>query len=202
MANEPDPHPEPQSDPVEVGTPPCAAATKPDRREFLAKVATLGIGVVIVAVPAGAGLASLLSPLARKGRSGITVRLGKVEDLPEDGAPRYYEVVAERTDAWTRHAPQVIGGVFLRRLPEGGISALSSICPHAGCRVGFKSLSEGFYCPCHESQFLLDGERGEVNVSPRPMDGLEIDSGKLAEGEVWVTFQRFRTGIVGKEVLS
>jgi len=173
-----------------------------DRREFLAKAATLGIGAVIVAIPAGAGLASLISPLVRKGESGLKVRLAKVEELPENGTPRYYEVVAERTDAWTRHAPEVIGGVFLRRLPEGGVRAFSSICPHAGCRVGFKSLAEGFHCPCHDSSFLLDGERGEVSVSPRAMDGLEVDAGKLAEGEVWVTFQRFRTGIAGKEVLS
>ncbi len=199
MANEPESNPASQAELAADPSPPCAGS---NRRDFLAKAATLGIGAVIVAVPVGAGISSLLSPLAHKGRSGIKVRLGKVDDLPEDGAPRYYEVVAERTDSWTKHAPQVIGGVFLRRLAEGGISALSSICPHAGCRVGFQSLSAGYFCPCHESRFLLDGARGEVNVSPRGMDGLEVDAEKLAEGEVWVTFQRFRTGIGEKEVLS
>jgi len=201
MANEPEPLPDPpsragDSDPLD---PP---AGRVDRREFLAKGLSAGIGVVIVAIPAGAGIATFLSPLGRSGEGGLKVRLAAIRDLPEDGTPRIYQVVAERTDAWTRYPAKAIGSVFLRRLGDGGVLALNSSCPHAGCSVGFRSLEVGFHCPCHDSAFQLNGERGEPCVSPRGMDALEVDGEKLASGEVWVTFLNFKAGVKDKIALA
>ena len=38
---------------------------------------------------------------------------------------------------------------------EEGVYALSKVCTHLGCLV--KKSSAGFDCPCHGSQFALDG---------------------------------------------
>ena len=94
-----------------------------------------------------------------------------------------------------------LGSVFLRKLEDGGVQAFNSSCPHAGCSVGFRSGDEVFYCPCHESIFGLDGSRGEVCVSPRGLDSLEVDQEELKKGEVVVTFQNFAAGIEEKKAI-
>ena len=173
----------------------------PKRRDFMAKAVSVFAGGAIVSVPVGAGVATLFSPLIGGAQGGVRIRLAAVDDLPSDGSPKLYQVVAERTDAWTKYPAKPLGSVFLRKLEDGGVKAFNSSCPHAGCSVGFRARDEVFYCPCHESTFLLDGSRGEVCVSPRGLDSLEVDQEKLSEGEVWVIFQNFAAGIEGKKAI-
>ena len=110
--------------------------------------------------------------------------------------------LAERSDAWTKYAKKPLGSVYLRKLKNGEIVAFNSICPHAGCSVGYQESKNGFFCPCHDSLFGLDGGIVGKSPSPRPLDTLEIDAEKLAAGEIWVTFVNFKTGVKGKEALS
>lgn len=35
--------------------------------------------------------------------------------------------------------------------------ALSSVCPHLGCRVHWESQNDRFFCPCHNGEFDRDG---------------------------------------------
>ena len=59
-----------------------------------------------------------------------------------------------------------------------------------------------FTCPCHTSEFKLDGARvhGDAEVSPRDMDALPVElrevgiADGLAHVEVWVQFLDFQTG--------
>jgi nitrite reductase/ring-hydroxylating ferredoxin subunit len=44
---------------------------------------------------------------------------------------------------------------------RGVFTAYSLVCPHLGCQA--ESLSEGFACPCHGSQF---GPHGELRRGP------------------------------------
>ena len=74
-------------------------SSEPDRREFLSKAVSIVAGGAIVAVPVGAGLATLVGPLVADGQGGIKIRLASFEDLPQDGSPKLYQVVAERKDA-------------------------------------------------------------------------------------------------------
>ena len=171
------------------------------RREFIAKAVSVFAGGAIVSVPMGVGVATLLGPAFKEGQGGIKIRLAALEDLPGDGSPKLYQVVAERKDAWTKYPQKPIGSVFLQKLEDGGVIAFNSSCPHAGCSVGFKSKEVGYYCPCHESIFLLDGSRGDPCVSPRGLDSLEVDKEKLLNGDVWVTFQNFAAGIEGKKAI-
>jgi len=173
----------------------------PQRREFMAKAISVCAGGAIVSVPVGAGIATLVSPILGEGQGGVRIRLAAVEDLPVDGSPKLYQVVAERSDAWTKYPEKPLGSVFLRKLEDGGVQAFNSSCPHAGCSVGFRSRDEVFYCPCHESLFGLDGSRGEVCVSPRGLDSLEVDQEELKKGEVVVTFRNFAAGIEEKKAI-
>jgi nitrite reductase/ring-hydroxylating ferredoxin subunit len=36
-------------------------------------------------------------------------------------------------------------------------AALSSVCPHLGCRVHWESQNQRFFCPCHNGEFDPDG---------------------------------------------
>lgn len=40
----------------------------------------------------------------------------------------------------------------------GGLFALTSSCPHAGCDVVFRANSVSFNCPCHGANFAYNGD--------------------------------------------
>ena len=206
MATEPENDITPKSeDPSEEKPDPKPAKTDEDRREFMVKAASIVFGGVVVAVPAGAGLMTFISPLMQESQSGLKVRLASVDDLPDDGTPKRFDVLAERGDAWMKYARKPVGGVFLRKLPDGKVVAFNSSCPHAGCSVGFRPEQGdggGYFCPCHKSEFLITGEPGERCVSARGLDTLTVDEEKLEDGEVWVDFVNFRAGIAKKIAVS
>ncbi|NOY29897.1 MAG: Rieske 2Fe-2S domain-containing protein [Planctomycetes bacterium] len=172
-----------------------------DRRSFFAVCAAIVTGAIATLTPLAAGLITFLSPLSRKSKS-PKVRIALLDQVPDDGMPRYFPVVADREDAWNRYPQQRVGAVFLSRQPDSTEPiAFTAKCPHAGCQIG-SAGDDLFRCPCHTSAFKLDGtrERGDEEVSPRDMDRLpvELREIELAGGgtvtEVWVEYLDFQTG--------
>ncbi len=47
--------------------------------------------------------------------------------------------------------------VIVVHVSDGEFAALSAVCTHAGCLVGYASAANDLACPCHGSQFALDG---------------------------------------------
>lgn len=75
------------------------------------------------------------------------------------------------------------------------VAALSLECTHLGCLVN--TVDEGFFCPCHGSEF---GPLGEVYSGPAPRNldwlplrvhrgRLWVQSGTRLEKPAWVTLQ-------------
>ena len=177
---------------------PIAPGTSASRRSFVAALA----GAVAILTPLAAGVTSFLSPLFRKSQS-PTVRVALLSQVPDDGMPHFFSVVADRQDAWNRYLQQRIGAVYLVRQPGRLVpTAFTAKCPHAGCYVGYTPGDEQFVCPCHTSTFNFDGtrSRGDEEVAPRDMDTLEVELRELAgiEGqqatEVLVKFVDYQTG--------
>jgi cytochrome b6-f complex iron-sulfur subunit len=54
--------------------------------------------------------------------------------------------------------------------------ALSSICPHLGCRVHWEPQNDRFFCPCHNGAFDADGNATE---GPPKSAGQRLKSYKL-----------------------
>lgn len=166
-----------------------------DRRGFIAKLVALVLGAVALLVPAAVGIIAFLNPLRQKSRAGEFVKLTSLAVLPDDGTPRKFAVIADRTDAWNRFPNEPIGAVFLRRVGENQVQALQVVCPHAGCSIVYDGSSGGgkFFCPCHAASFGLAGERlDKTSPSPRNMDTLDVE---IRNGtEVWVKFRDFQTG--------
>lgn len=166
------------------------------RREFLIGAAAVVVGGCCTLIPAAAGLVAWLDPLSRTASGGDSVRVGSLDAFPEDGTPRRVTVVMERSDGWTRESAVPVGAVYLRRLAGGAVQALHSVCPHAGCFVDYHATRGMFFCPCHNSTFATDGSINDpASPSPRGMDSLEVE---VKDGEVWVRFRNYRTGIKEK----
>jgi menaquinol-cytochrome c reductase iron-sulfur subunit len=115
------------------------------------------VGLVAVVVPSVAGLITFFAPLGRR-KKGALIRVASVDDIPADGVPRRFSVVAERRDAWNRYPREPIGAVFLRRASaDGRIEAVSSVCPHLGCAVDFHL--DGLQIEVKEGQVWVNYER-------------------------------------------
>jgi Rieske Fe-S protein len=175
-----------------------------NRRGFFASIAAVLCGAVGLLVPAVAGLAAFLNPLRQKSQSGTLRKLAAIDMLPEDGTPRRFSVIADRTDAWNYFPNAPIGAVFLRLDPASNkVRAFQVICPHAGCSITYQASPEGgkFFCPCHVASFDLAGDPTDTgSPSPRPMDRLDVEIRNHTE--VWVRFENFRTGTATKVALA
>jgi menaquinol-cytochrome c reductase iron-sulfur subunit len=178
----------------------------PGRRQFLQKAGSVVVGGAIVACPAAVGLFAVSAPVRRASKGGVVVRLTALDALPEDGTPQIFKVVADKVDAWTTHKDLPLGLVFASRGSDGSVTVFSASCPHAGCAVEYRKdqeLGKHYYCPCHESYFGIDGSIGnEDSPATRGLDSLELDEEKLADGEVWIRFQKFKAGVAEKKPVS
>jgi Rieske Fe-S protein len=168
------------------------------RRNFLTEALAVAVGAFVGLVPFVAGLVVFLDPLRRRSAAGEFIRIASLDSLSDNGAPRQFPVVADRSDAWNLYQAQPLGSVFLRRT-EGKIEALNAVCPHLGCMVDFVGARDIFRCPCHNSLFEPDGARiippGGQCPSPRALDTLEAEvRGEGSAAMVWVKFENFRAG--------
>ena len=148
---------------------------------------------VAVAVPAAA---FLTFPTRKRTVSGSDEPLdvARLEALPEGKPVRVTVKAPKRRDAWSAFSDVTLGACWLVR--QGArVSALSTVCPHAGCAVDWDERGAAFVCPCHDSRFSLDGER-QSGPSPRPLDTLDVD---VKEGRVAVAWRRFKTATPHKE---
>jgi menaquinol-cytochrome c reductase iron-sulfur subunit len=166
------------------------------RRSFLVEAVAVVIGGIVTLAPLAAGVAFLLDPLLRRRPTmqGATedgfLPVATLAELPADGTPLRFSIVADKVDAWNLFKQQTVGTVFLRQI-EGQVIAFNDTCPHLGCKVDFKSATRTFFCPCHASSFDLDGQRTN-QIPPRGMDALDT---RVIDGTIWVNYQNFQRGI-------
>lgn len=80
-------------------------------------------------------------------------------ELPAPGEGRVVDVAGEPTAVYTH--------------PDGHMEAVSAICTHLGCTIGFNAADVSWDCPCHGSRFATDGTviQGPAtkNLTPRPL---------------------------------
>jgi Rieske Fe-S protein len=164
----------------------------PGRRRFL-KIATCAIGGGIGAVVAVPAVRYLLDPVGRKVVTTGTepIDVASITDLEIGGAPKRYRVIAPSIrDGWSTIDDVPLGAAWLSRPSENQVVALSSICPHLGCAVGFDG--NDFRCPCHESAFAPSGER-KSGPAERGLDPLPVAPiGK--DGRIRLTWIQYRQG--------
>jgi menaquinol-cytochrome c reductase iron-sulfur subunit len=163
-----------------------------DRRRFL-KVATCAIGGGVGLAVAAPFVTLLAAPA---GKVTVTVPtealdLGAAEQFRAGAEPRKVDVVAPMVkDAWIAARNVVLGAAWIRRTAPDKIVALSAICPHLGCSIGWDASAGNFLCPCHDSRFSPEGNK-LTGPSERGMDELPLE---VRDGRLQLTWVRFKTG--------
>lgn len=122
-----------------------------ERRGFLARTAALSMGTGIVA--AYGTLA------AYAGRFLFTVQEDRVwlfvtdvASLPPGGSLPFESPTGVRVTVTRRAASEGSG-----EATASDFIALSSVCPHLGCRVHWEAQNNRFFCPCHNGEFDPEG---------------------------------------------
>jgi len=179
------------------------------RRGMLIQVVTGFLSFIIVTIPATLGGIFFLDPRLRGKKAAGSgdldgfIKLKVTSDtIPEDGTPIAVSVITDQEDAWNLYRDVPVGSIWLRKNSDGAVVVFNSVCPHLGCRVGYRPSEKDFFCPCHTSVFDLDGEKTN-DVPPRGMDTLEVltaTDGVPADNgqELWVRFENFRRGTAEK----
>jgi menaquinol-cytochrome c reductase iron-sulfur subunit len=168
-----------------------------DRRDFL-KIATCALGGGVVAA---AGLPVLRLIVDPAGKTTVTsptepIDVGDAAGLRVGATPRRVEVVAPIVkDAWTSARDVVLGAAWLRRTSPTEIVALSAVCPHLGCAIGYDAGGDTFVCPCHDSKFATDG-KVLAGPSKRAMDTLDLT---VRDGRVLLAWKRFKADTPDRE---
>ncbi|MDJ0707564.1 MAG: Rieske (2Fe-2S) protein [Leptolyngbyaceae cyanobacterium MO_188.B28] len=107
-----------------------------NRRDFMAWV---GVGFL------GSSLPVAIAACSSKSGSREFERVGSLAELDASG-----QLLNETTD---------IGPVLVIRDPDNSdtVRAVNPVCPHARCTVAWQAEKTRFTCPCHGSEFDLDG---------------------------------------------
>ncbi len=168
------------------------------RRGFLTSCMAGGLGAAVGLAPLGIGAYAALDPLKTPDPKKIPpkwIKVAALADVPADGVPRRFQVIADQWDVWTFTPQQPIGSVYLvRNEGEDAPRAFNTTCPHAGCAIEYRG--QEFKCPCHNSTFKVSGEMIQPSPSPRTMDTLNCET---RDGEVWVEYKDFYTGKAEKK---
>jgi cytochrome b6-f complex iron-sulfur subunit len=141
------------------------------RRRFLARLEAVAAGVTGAALPfvsgACAARAAYVTPISRGDRLAIPAaevsRSGALVEDPGGGLP-----------------------IFVHRSATGVYLAVSTRCGHQGCQV--EPAGERLVCPCHGSEYLLDGTILQ-GPTQRPLERF----GASLEGDT-IFIQRLRPG--------
>jgi cytochrome b6-f complex iron-sulfur subunit len=132
-----------------------AAATEvkveaPSRREFLYYI--WGASMALLLGQATAGIIWFALPRFKEGT------FGGVFNFPPEKVPSL---------AGAAPVSEPAGRFHVVRTAEDGFLALYGVCTHLGCLP--KWQTDRFACPCHGSQFQLNGEY-ITGPAPRPLD--------------------------------
>jgi menaquinol-cytochrome c reductase iron-sulfur subunit len=171
---------------------------EPDRRGFL-KIATCavggGLGLVVAApvirlVTAPAGAITVTTPKD-------PIDVGALERVVIGAPWQKLSVIAPVvSDAWTTAHDVVLGAAWLRRPSEQKIEALSAVCPHLGCAVGWDDGAKSFLCPCHNSRWTEAGELAGAGPAKRALDPLPVE---VKDGRLRLTWVAYKLDTASRE---
>jgi menaquinol-cytochrome c reductase iron-sulfur subunit len=140
------------------------------RRQFLSYTLT-GVG--------GFMAAGMLMPMVRfavdpvlkaDANSGFIATNKKVSELTNE--PTRVDFTFKQKDAWYESDVTNTAWVY-KDNKTNQIIALSPICKHLGCTVGWntnKQYPNEFFCPCHFGRYTKDGTNIPGTPPPAPLD--------------------------------
>jgi menaquinol-cytochrome c reductase iron-sulfur subunit len=150
------------------------------RRSFT-EICTHVLGGLITAALSGLGATYLLTPAKGKRSTGWAeaantskLKAGEAEEVVfERVRVDGWRVIREKTSAW------------LVKKSDQEVVAFAPGCTHLGCAFRYEAAQKNFVCPCHVSEFTLDG-KVLSGPAPRPLDryDVKVDKGRVLLGDV------------------
>jgi len=147
--------------PPEAGNPSLGESPSLSRRRFL---------IYLLAITGAIGAGGLAAPLIRYaypvGKTQVALR-------QEVGTLSALEPLGEAIEFDYQSVPAA-----LILLADGKPIALSRVCTHLGCIVGWEPDNDQFFCPCHAGVFSPEGEV-LAGPPPRPLPQMNV----IVEGD-------------------
>lgn len=171
-------------------------ADEPDRRRFL-KITTCALGGGIGVAAVAPVLRLVIAPAGQQTVTTPTTPLdvGSADRLRVGPDWHKFDVIAPVVqDAWLTARDVVLGAAWLRRPSDTKLEAVSAICPHLGCAVGYDG--SGFLCPCHNSRWNGDGALAGAGPAKRGLDPLPIE---IVDGRLRLTWVRYKLDTEARE---
>jgi Rieske Fe-S protein len=108
----------------------------------------------------------------------------RTTSIPQDGTPTSGALAA--VSDIPPHAPLDVSATagaptFLVRSGRA-VRALSGVCTHAGCPVGWRLDQQAFVCPCHSGTYTVQGAVVS-GPPPRPLDRIPV---RIKSGNVYL----------------
>lgn len=133
------------------------------RRDFL-KLTWVFFGALTAVETVGIFIA-YLQPRLAEGEFGSIVSAGTVDKFPANSVTHISN-----------------GRFYIVRLADGGFLAVYHRCTHLGCTVPWDAAQQRFICPCHSSEFDMQGTVKNP-PAPRPLDLFTVS---ILDGKVMV----------------
>src|SRR5579872_2042795 len=155
-----------------------ASTDKTQTRRGFGYAVIYGLGALMgaaLAIPAALYL--FLPPKTRKQQS--WVEAGDLNQL-QAGVPQEMTFRRIHADGWKIYSEK--GTAWVVKTAEGKVIAFSPICTHLGCAYHWDANKAEFVCPCHGSDFAIDG-KVLSGPAPRPLDRYEV---KVENARVWL----------------
>ena len=150
------------------------------RRRFHLGVIYSLMGTIGAAIGIPAVLYLFFPPKSRKVQQWVEVT--DLASLPQ-GVPEEVIFRKNRVDGWKISSEKTSAWILKKSSSE--VVAFAPQCTHLGCAYRYEEQKKTFLCPCHTSNFDLDGKVID-GPAPRPLDRYEvkIDGNKLLLGAV------------------
>ncbi|MFD0711177.1 ubiquinol-cytochrome c reductase iron-sulfur subunit [Paenibacillus sp. GCM10027626] len=147
------------------------------RRQFLSY--TLGGAGAFMA--AGMTLPMIrfaVDPILKKKETGSLIKV--VEESKITNEPQEFKFNIHQIDGWYVSDPEL--AAWITKDEKGEIFALSPVCKHLGCTIGWNTNNNNQYvCPCHDAHYTKEGKN--LTVAPKPLDEYEV---QLKDGWVYL----------------
>jgi menaquinol-cytochrome c reductase iron-sulfur subunit len=141
-----------------------SVASETTRRSFYIGLIYAAWSAISAALAIPAGL-YLFFPAANRKDSGW-VDVADLDSIPS-GAPTEVSFQRKRIDGWKVTSEKTTAWIV--RQAENQVVAYSPQCTHLGCTYHWEDRTHTFVCPCHSSEFSIDGDVLSGPAS-RPLD--------------------------------
>ncbi|MCR8842942.1 ubiquinol-cytochrome c reductase iron-sulfur subunit [Paenibacillus sp. SC116] len=170
------------SQPLENKQPHKPATRKEmSRRQFLSY--TLGgAGAFMMGGAALPMVRFAVDPLLQE--KAVTDYIKVVEESKLTAEPQEFSFKRLQVDGWYEDEAKLKAWITK---DESGILALSPVCKHLGCTVGWNNSAahkDQYFCPCHGAFYTKDGKQMAIARAPLDEYEVKVDNGIVYLGAI------------------